>query len=146
MELCTFSWLSQNPRNELRYPCIQLVHSHIFSMHVKNSTNKMSDCTEFPWKIFAHSSTCLCSNILHKKFFCYVWGHSHLQSLAMHCLIHSDADTLYTASLSVQKLTIFKRLYKQNNETEPDISFLNTCADKFITFGWTQRLMKHIML
>ena len=34
MELCTFSWLSQNPRNEIRYPSIHLVLSLMCSMHV----------------------------------------------------------------------------------------------------------------
>jgi len=36
MELSTFSSLSQTLRYKLRYPCIQLVLSLIFSMHVKN--------------------------------------------------------------------------------------------------------------
>ena len=66
---CKPSVRSQNLRNKFGYPCIQLVPSLIFSMHVKNLTDKMSDCIEFPWKICAHSQTCLCSNtsILHKN-------------------------------------------------------------------------------
>jgi len=116
-----FSWLTQSPRSELRYPYIQLVHSIIFSIHVQNSTNKMSDCTEFPWKIFAHSSKCLCSNIIHKNFPVMSEG-IRIFSLwprivkFIQMLIHS------TASLSVQMLTIFELLYKHNNETESDVS------------------------
>ena len=40
-----------------------------------------------------------------------------------------------TASLSVRMLTIFELLYKHNNDTEFDVSFLNTCAYTFSTFG-----------
>jgi len=44
-------------------------------------------------------------------------------------LIHSEV------SLSVQLLTNLELLYKHNNVTEPDISFLNNCAYTFNTFG-----------
>jgi len=47
MELYIFSSLSQNFRNKFRYPSIQLDLSVIFAIHVKNSTNKISDSTEF---------------------------------------------------------------------------------------------------
>jgi len=53
-------------------------------------------------------------------------------------LIHSEE------SLNVRILTNLAPLYKQNNNRELNVSFLNTCAYTFSTFGWTQKLMKHI--
>ena len=44
------------------------------------------------------------------------------------------------ASLSVGLLTNFQLLYKHNNDTEPDVSYLNTYAYKWNTFGWKQKL------
>ena len=115
-------------RNKFKCPCIQLDLSLIFSMHVKNSKLKMSDCTDFSlWKnpcAFLAMSVFLYSVLIS---FCYIWEHSHLQSVACHCLGQSDADTLWSV-LSVRLLRNFELLSNTTvTQNKLSVGYFNTC-------------------
>lgn len=76
-------------------------------MHVKHSKDKMSDCTQFSFleNLWALLDMSVFEYPI-QTFVCCNWEHSHLQSLASHCLDPLNAATNW----SVPECTIADKL------------------------------------